>query len=175
MKARNQQAVPAAADPMVLLSADSRAELDRWLAKYPADRRRSAVLAGLRIAQNQNGGHLSDELITAVAAYIGIPATQAYEVASFYSLFHTHPCGRHKVSICTNISCWLNGADELVAHVERKLGIGLGESTPDGRIHLIEEEECLAGCVRAPMMWVDGEYHEHLTPEAADRILDALK
>jgi NADH-quinone oxidoreductase subunit E len=175
MKARHLQAVPRAVDPTEVLSEDSRAQLDLWLAKYPADHRRSAVLAGLRIAQKQNEGHLNEDLIAAVAAYLGIPTTQAFEVATFYSLFHLGPCGRHKVSICTNISCWLNGADELVSHVEKKLGISTGDSTPDGRIHLIEEEECLAACVRAPMMWVDGEFHEHLTPEKVDLILDALK
>lgn len=175
MKARHLQAIPRVVDPNEALSPESRAELDRWIAKYPDDRKRSAVLAGLRIAQRQNLGHLTDELIAAVAAYLGIPSTQAYEVATFYSLFHIGPCGRHKVSICTNISCWLNGADALLDHVEHKLGISAGESTADGRIHLIQEEECLAGCVRAPMMWVDGEYHEHLTPEKADSILDALK
>lgn len=175
MKARHQQAAPLFVDPSQVLTAETRTELDQWIAKYPADRKRSAVLAGLRIAQRQNLGHLTDELIAAVAAYLGIPSTQAYEVATFYSLFHIGPCGRHKVSICTNISCWLNGADALLEHVEHKLGISAGESTADGRIHLIEEEECLAGCVRAPMMWVDGEYHEHLTPEKADQILDALK
>jgi len=175
MKARHSQAIPLLVNPNEALSADSRAQLDTWLAKYPADRRRSAVLAGLRIAQNQNQGYLTDELIAAVAVYLGIPTTQAYEVATFYSLFHIGTCGRHKVSICTNISCWLNGAEALVEHVEHKLGISTGESTPDGRIHLIEEEECLAGCVRAPMMWVDGEYHEQLTPEKVDHILDALK
>ncbi len=175
MKARNEQAVPVAVDAHQALTGDSRAQLDAWIAKYPADRKRSAVLAGLRIAQKQNLGHLTDELIAAVAAYLGIPTTQAYEVATFYSLFHIGPCGRHKVSICTNISCWLNGADQLLEHVEHKLGIHAGESTPDGRIHLIQEEECLAGCVRAPMMWVNGEYHEHLTTEKVDAILDALK
>lgn len=175
MKARLQQAIPASADPLQLLSADSRAQLDAWIAKYPADRKRSAVLAGLRIAQKQNQGSLSDELIAAVAQYLSIPATQAYEVATFYSLFHVGHCGRHKVSVCTNISCWLNGGEQLLEHVEHKLGIHAGESTPDGRIHLIQEEECLAGCVRAPMMWVNGDYHEHLTTEKVDAILDALK
>ena len=111
----------------------------------------------------------------AVAEYLQLPPIQVYEVASFYSMFETHPCGRHHVSICTNISCMLNGAEELVAHAEKKLGIKTGESTPDGRIFLKREEECLAACTGAPMMMVDHEFHENLTPEKLDEILDALK
>jgi NADH-quinone oxidoreductase subunit E len=111
----------------------------------------------------------------AVAAYIGIPPMQVYEVATFYSMFETHPVGRHHVSVCTNISCMLRGAEDMVAHVEAKLGIKTGESTPDGRIFLKREEECLAACVGAPMMMVDHVFHESLTPEKIDRILDELK
>jgi NADH-quinone oxidoreductase subunit E len=162
-------------DPQVALSAQTRARIDGWLAKFPADRRRSAVIQGLMAAQEQNGGWLSDEIVTAVAKYIGIPPVWAYEVASFYSMLHLGKCGRHKVSICTNISCWLNGAQSLVEHAEKRLGIKLGESTPDGRIHLVAEEECLAACVRAPMALVDGHYHENLTPESLDAVLDSLK
>ena len=90
-------------------------------------------------------------------------------------MFETHPCGRHHVSICTNISCMLNGADELVAHAEQKLGIKVNESTADGRIFLKREEECLAACTGAPMMMVDHQFHEHLTPATLEQILDALK
>ncbi len=161
-------------DPAVALTDDTRAHIDHWLAKFPPDRRRSAVIQALMKAQEQNGGWLSDEIITAVAKYIGIPPVWAYEVASFYSMLHVGRCGRHKISICTNISCWLNGADKLVEHAERKLGVKLGETTTDGRVHLVHEEECLAGCVRAPMMLVDGHYHENLTPEQFDRIVDQL-
>src|SRR5450756_1995623 len=99
----------------------------------------------------------------------------SYEVASFYSMFELHPCGRHHVSICTNISCMLRGAEDLVAHAEQKLGIRVGESTADGRILLKREEECLAACSGAPMMMVDHVFHEHLTPEKVDRVLDELK
>jgi NADH-quinone oxidoreductase subunit E len=99
----------------------------------------------------------------------------AYEVASFYSMFELNPVARNNVAICTNISCWLNGAEDLVAHAERKLGIKLGDSTPDGRIYLKREEECLAACCGAPMMVVNGHYHEKLTPESMDAIFDALK
>lgn len=162
-------------DPATVLSAETRAEIEHWLTKFPADRRRSATLQALMAAQQQNGGHLTDALIAAVAGYLGIPPVWAYEVASFYSMFQLEPVGRHNVAICTNISCWLNGAEDLVRHCEQKLGIRLGESTPDGRIFLKREEECLAACAGAPMMVVDGHYHERLTAQKLDQILDGLK
>jgi NADH-quinone oxidoreductase subunit E len=158
-----------------LLSAEARAEIDHWVAKFPPGRQRSACIAALRAAQEQNHGHLTADLMDAVAEYLKLPRIQIYEVASFYSMFQIEPCGRHHVSICTNISCMLNGADALVAHAEKKLGIRLNESTADGRIFLKREEECLAACTGAPMMMVDHVFHEHLTPAALDRILDELK
>ena len=162
-------------DPATVLSVETRADIEHWLAKFPPDRRRSATLQALMAAQQQNGGHLTDALIAAVAGYLGIPPVWAYEVASFYSMFQLEPVGRHNVAICTNISCWLNGAEDLVRHCEQKLGIRLGESTPDGRIFLKREEECLAACAGAPMMVVDGHYHERLTAQKLDQILDGLK
>lgn len=157
------------------LSARTREEIDRWVARFPPGRQRSAVLSALRAAQEQNQGHLSTPLMDAVAAYLQLPPIQVYEVASFYSMFETHPCGRHHVSICTNVSCMLRGGEELLAHVERRLGIRVGESTADGRIFLKQEEECLAACTGAPMMMVDHVYHENLTAEQAERILDELR
>jgi NADH-quinone oxidoreductase subunit E len=97
-----------------------------------------------------------------------------YEIATFYSMFETKPVGRHHVSVCTNISCMLRGSAEIVDSIEKKLGIKTGESTPDGRIYLKREEECLAACTGAPMMMVDHVYHENLTPENINRILDEL-
>ncbi|MBV6423383.1 MAG: NADH-quinone oxidoreductase chain 2 [Steroidobacteraceae bacterium] len=158
-----------------LLSAHTRAEIDHEIGKFPAGRQRSASLAALRSAQEQGNGYLTVELMDAVAEYLALQPIQVYEVASFYSMFVTRPCGRHHVSICTNVSCMLNGADDLVAHAEKKLGIRLGESTPDGRIFLKKEEECLAACTGAPMMMVDHEFHENLTPARIDAILDELK
>ncbi len=158
-----------------LLSESTRREIDQWVAKFPPGRQRSAVLSALRAAQEQNGGYLTSELLEAVAEYLKLPPVQVFEVATFYSMFELHPCGRHHVSICTNISCMLRGAEDLVAHVERKLGIREGESTADGRILLKREEECLAACTGAPMMMVDHVYYEDLTPEKADAILDGLK
>lgn len=157
------------------LSEATRAEIDHWIAKFPPGRQRSATIAALRAAQEQNRGYLTPEIMNAVAEYLHLPPIQVYEVASFYSMFELHPCGRHHVSICTNISCMLRGANELVAHAERKLGIRLGESTPDGRILLKQEEECLAACTGAPMMMVDHVFHEHLTPEKLEHVLDELE
>jgi len=157
------------------LDAHTVAEIEHWLARFPADQRQSAVLGALRAAQHQNDGHLNDELIAAVADYLGMPKIAVFEVASFYSMLETEPCGRHCVAICTNISCWLRGAEELVEHAEKKLGIKLGESTEDGRIFLKKEEECLAGCCGAPMMQVDHCYHTDLSAQKLDEILDGLK
>ena len=162
-------------DPQVALEARTREHIDHWAAKFPADRKRSALIQGLWAAQEQNGGHLNDELITAVAKYLGLPQVWAYEVATFYSMFETRPVGRHNVAICTNISCWLNGAEDIVRHCEKKYGIKLGESSVDGRLYLKREEECLAACCGAPMMVVDGHYHENLTTQKVDQILDELK
>jgi NADH-quinone oxidoreductase subunit E len=162
-------------DPMVALSDKTRAHIDHWLAKFPPDRKRSAVLQGLHAAQEQNNGWLSDELIAAVAKYLGLPPVWAYEVASFYSMFETEQVGRHNVAFCTNISCWLNGAEDLVRHAEKKLGCKLGESTSDGRIFLKREEECMAACCGAPVVVVNGHYLEKLDTAKVDEILDGLK
>ena len=158
-----------------ILSEHTRQAIDHWRGKYPPERRRSAVLAALREAQHQNDGYLTQELMDAVAVYLDLPSIYVYEAASFYSMFETKPVGRHSVSVCTNISCMLCGADDIVAHIENKLGITLGESTADGRIHLKLEEECLAACCGAPMMMVDHVYHENLTIERVNEILDALE
>jgi NADH-quinone oxidoreductase subunit E len=157
------------------LSEHVREELDHWIGRFPEGRQRSAVIAGLRAAQHENDGYLTPELIEAVAEYLDLPPIQVYEIASFYSMFETRPVGRHSVSVCTNVSCMLRGAEELVAHVENKLGIRTGESTPDGRIFLKREEECLAACCGAPMMMVDHRYFENLTTADVDRILDELE
>lgn len=149
-------------------------EIERWKKRFPEGRERSAVLGALHAVQHENNGYLTPESMAAVADYLGLPAIQVYEVATFYSMFQTKPVGRHNVSICTNISCMLCGAEDIVDHVENKLGIKLGESTEDGRIYLKKEEECLAACCGAPMMMVNHKYYENLTSERVDEILDAL-
>ena len=158
----------------VQLSAHVREEIDRWVAKFQPDRKRSEVISALHAAQHENHGYLTTALMDAVAEYLGLPPIQVYEVASFYSMFETKPGGRHHVSICTNISCMLRGSQAVVEYVEGKLGIKTGESTPDGRIYLKREEECLAACTGAPMMMVDHVFHENLTPVRIDEILDPL-
>jgi NADH-quinone oxidoreductase subunit E len=158
----------------VELSSHVREEIDRWVAKFPPDRKRSAVISALHAAQHENHGFLTAALMDAVADYLGLPPILVYEVATFYSMFETKPVGRHSISVCTNISCMLRGSADVVDRIEKKLGIKTGESTPDGRIYLKREEECLAACTGAPMMMVDHVYHENLTPESIDRILDEL-
>ncbi len=158
-----------------LLSDHVREEIDRWTARFPEGKQRSAVIGALHAAQHENGGYLTAEHMNAVADYLSLPTIHVYEVATFYSMFQTKPVGRHNVAICTNISCMLRGAVDIVEHVEAKLGIKLGESTEDGRIYLKQEEECLAACCGAPMMMVDHKYHEDLTKQRVDDILDALE
>jgi NADH-quinone oxidoreductase subunit E len=110
-----------------------------------------------------------------VADYLDMPLIAVYEVASFYSMYELKPVGRHNIAVCTNISCLLRGSDTVLGYIEKKLGIKLGESTPDGKFYLKKEEECLAACCGAPMMQVDHVYYENLTPEKVDRILDSLE
>lgn len=157
------------------LSAHVREEIDHWVAKFPEGRHRSAVIAALHAAQHENGGFLTPELMTAVAEYLNLPPIQVFEVASFYSMFETKPVGRHSISVCTNISCMLRGGDDILAHVEKRLGVKAGQSTPDGKFYLKVEEECLAACCGAPMMMIDHVYHENLTPKSVDEILEAVK
>ncbi|HET7175512.1 MAG TPA: NADH-quinone oxidoreductase subunit NuoE [Gammaproteobacteria bacterium] len=158
-----------------LLSKHACEVIDEWIKKYPEGRQRSAVFAALREAQHENNGYLTVPLMDAVAAYLKLEPIKVYEVASFYSMFETKPVGRHSISVCTNISCMLRGADGIVDHLEKKLGIRTGESTKDGRFYMKCEEECLAACAGAPMMMVDHVYHENLTPEKVDQILEKLK
>ena len=159
---------------VVVLSAHVKDEIEHLKARFPEDRQRSAVIGALHAVQHENEGYLTAEQMNAVAEYLDLPTIQVYEVATFYSMFQTKPVGRHNVAICTNVSCMLRGADDIVDHVEKKLGIKLGESTPDGRIYLKREEECLAACCGAPMMMVDHKYHENLTKAQVDSLLDEL-
>ncbi|MES2213061.1 MAG: NADH-quinone oxidoreductase subunit NuoE [Pseudomonadota bacterium] len=150
------------------------AEIDGWLAKFPADRKQSAVIPALHIAQNALGGWLSREAMDAVADYLGLPRIAVYEVATFYSMYRLKPVGRHKIDLCTNISCLLNGSDELLDHLKTKWNLCPGQTTEDGRFTL-REVECLAACGGAPAMQIGRTYYEHLTPEQLDTVLNTLE
>ena len=157
------------------LSEHAREVIDRWVAKFPEGRQRSAVIEALRVVQHDNKGYLTPELMDAVAEHLDLPPVQVYEVATFYSIFETKPCGEHHISVCTNISCHLRGSQEIVEHIEKRLGIKTGESTPDGKFFLKCEEECLAACNNAPMMMIDHVYYENLTPGEVDGILEKIE
>ncbi|MEM9101916.1 MAG: NAD(P)H-dependent oxidoreductase subunit E [Pseudomonadota bacterium] len=157
-----------------LLSSESIAEIDKWIAKYPADKKRSAVMGALMVAQDANKNYLTQELMDAIALYLEIPKISVYEVATFYGMYNLKPVGENIIDVCTNISCQLRGSDQIVAHLESKLGVKLGETTPDGRF-TIREVECQAACCGAPMACINKTYHENLTPEKVDSILDELE
>jgi len=156
------------------LSDHVRQEIEHWKARFPEDRQRSAVISALHAVQHENHGYVTAEQMNAIAEYLELPSIQVYEVATFYSMFQTREVGRNEVAICTNVSCMLRGADDLVEHVEKKLGVKLGESTADGKIFLKKEEECIAACCGAPAMMVNHKYYENLTTAMLDEILDGL-
>ncbi len=158
-----------------MLSAHTIEEIDEWISRYPPERKKSAVLAALRAAQHQNNGFLTVPLMDAIADYLELSKIEVYEVASFYSMYELEPVARHNVAVCTNVCCMLMGSDTIVDHLEKKLGIKLGESTADGRIYLKKEEECLAACAGGPMMQVNHKYYTELTPDKVDEIIDALE
>ena len=149
-------------------------EIESWKARFPKDRQRSAVISALHAVQHENHGFVTAEQMNAVAEYLELPTIQVYEVATFYSMFQTREVGRNEVAICTNVACMLRGADDIVEHVENRLGIKTGESTKDGKIFLKQEEECIAACCGAPAMMVNHKYHENLTKDQIDEILDGL-
>lgn len=156
-----------------LFNAELRQQIDQWVAKYPSGQSQSAVIPALHILQDAHEGWLSDPLMDALAEYLAMPTISVYEVATFYTMFELKPVGRHKISICTNISCMLNGSEQVVDHITNCLGAGLGETTSDGKF-TIKEVECLGACCGAPMMQIDRDYHEYLTTEKIDQILDGI-
>ena len=160
---------------MALLSQHIKEEIDQWVQKFPQGKQRSAIIAALHSVQHFNQGFLTTELMNEVADYLDLPRIQVFEVASFYSMFNTQPVGRHEISICTNISCMLRGSDEILDHIEERLNIKAGESTPDGKIFLKKEEECLAACTGAPMLMIDHHYIETLNIKKVNEILDELE
>lgn len=157
----------------VTLSESLKAEIEKWAKKYPPKRRQSAVLPALTLTQNANQGYLSRELIDAVADYLNMSRVTAYEVATFYSLYELKPVGKHKIGVCTNVSCMLSGCDKIVKHLKDRLQIKFGETTADGQFTL-KEVECLGACANAPVIHIGQRYYEDLTAKKIDEILDNL-
>lgn len=154
-----------------MISETTRQRFDALVTRYPE--KRSALIPILHDVQAEVG-YLSPEAVEWVAEYLGLSAADVMSVASFYDMLHLEPVGRHMIYVCQNLTCTLLGAEDLVHHLEAKLGIRVGETTPDGKITL-KRMECLASCGTAPSIQVDGTYHHHVTPETLDTLLDALR
>jgi NADH-quinone oxidoreductase subunit E len=158
---------------MSMLSNDAIRRIDREVTKYPADRKRSAVIAALAIAQDEHGW-LPAEVMDDVARYLGLPTVAVYEVASFYAMFELKPTGRCKLTICTNLPCALQGAAAAALHLKQKLGIEFGETTGDGNFTL-KEGECFGACGDAPVLLVNNKrMASFMNPPQLDALLDEL-
>lgn len=155
----------------VTFSAEQLAEVRRLQARYPEPR--AALLPVLHMAQ-EAFGYVSLEVEAYVAGLFGLAPAQVHEVVTFYTLYFRAAPGRHVVAVCHNLSCHLAGAPHIIDHVQRRLGVGVGETTDDGRVTLLTVE-CLCACEHAPMMQVDDRYEFDLTPEKVDRILESLR
>ena len=157
----------------LVLSPDALAKIDAAVAKYPGDQKQSAVMAALTVAQDEKGW-LSVETMDFVAQYLGMPPVAVYEVATFYAMYNLKPVGTWKVTICTNLPCALQGANEAAEHLRRKLGIEFGETTPDGRFTL-QEGECMGACGDAPVLLVNNKRMcSWMRPEKLDALIAEL-
>lgn len=165
--------MPPATVAATVLDTALRAQFDALRAGYPAEAASSLVLPLLHCVQEKHGW-VSEGDALMIAHYLGVPAMQVEEAASWYSMFRRAPAGRHIVKVCRNIACSLRGAESMIAHLESRLGIRVGETTSDGRFTL-QTVECLASCGTAPAMQVNDTYHEQLTAERIDAILGELR
>lgn len=159
------------AEEMAVFSDTVEAEIDRHLAKYPV--KRSAILPLMFIMQRERGGWLDPPAVSYLANRLGVHITDIWEVATFYSMINTEPIGKYHIQICKTLSCKLLGADKITAQCTKKLGINPGETSDEGRF-TISLVECLGSCGTAPMFQIGFQFHENLTPEKVDRILDTL-
>ncbi len=160
--------------PPTVLALEALAKIDQAVAKYPPDQRQSAVMAALTIAQDEKGW-LSTETMDFVAGYLGMPPIAVYEVASFYTMYDTQPVGRHKITLCTNLPCALQGANIAAEHLKKKLGIGFNETTADG-LCTLKEGECLGACGDAPVLILNNKKMLcAMTPDRLDQLLKDLK
>lgn len=153
-----------------ILTQEMLTQIDHELTKFPSDQRKSASLMAIRIVQDLGNGSVTDEQLNAIADYLGVPHIALYEVATFYTMCKREKVGKHNIAVCTNVSCMINGAEEIVNHLEKKLNIKFGEVTADGKFSL-EEVECMGACINAPMCQIGKKYYERLTEEKIDQIL----
>jgi len=156
------------------LSEKSKIAINLWLERFPVDQKRSAVIPALMIVQKEHSGSLTEELMDAVASYLNLPEIEVYEVATFYSMYELKPVGKHKICVCTNLSCMLCGSDDVMKYLQEKLEINCGEITNDGKFS-IKEVECLGACGGAPVLQIGDHYYENLTPDKIDVILQELE
>ena len=154
-----------------MLSEDARQKIQALISKYPE--KRSALIPSLWLAQKDTG-FLSPDIVREIAEIFDLSPNEVYEVISFYTMFHKKPVGKYLLQVCTNLSCQLCNAEELVEHLTRKLGIKFGETTADGKFTLMEVE-CLGSCSTSPVIQINDDYYENLTPEKIDRVLDGLE
>ena len=154
-------------------SEEGLAECRTILGRYPDDHSKSALIPILHIAQTENDGWLSVPAMNAVAKLLNIQYIEVYEVATFYSMFNLHPVGKHVLEVCQTVPCMLRGSDDIIAHITKRLGIKPGETTKDG-LFTLKTAECLGSCGTAPMLQCGAKYHEHLTIEKVDELIEKL-
>jgi len=155
-------------------SSENLKRAEEILAHYPKDRQKASLLPLLDLAQRQNGGWLSRYALDYLAQFLNLAPIRVYEVASFYTMFNLKPVGKHLVQLCTTTPCWLRGSDEIVSVCKSKLGIEIGETTPDKQFTLVEVE-CLGACVNAPIVQINDDYYEDVTPEIMRQMIEDLK
>lgn len=158
----------------IKFNAETMATVQQIIARYPAGKQKSALLPVLHIAQAEFDGWLSPEVMDYVASILNLQSIEVYEVASFYSMYNLKPVGKCLLEVCRTSSCWLRGAEDVVKHIEKRLGIKEGETTQDGMFTL-KTVECLGSCGTAPMLMCGAQFHENLTLEKVDDLLDNLR
>ena len=156
------------------IQGDVKKRIDKWISNYPEDQRQSACMAALRIVQEEHNGYLTTDLMDQIADYLDMTPISVYEVATFYGNYEHEPVGKIKICLCNSISCMLRGSEDILAHLENKLGVKPGEVSEDGKFS-IKKVECLGSCGGAPMMQIGKTYYEDLTEESVDKILDGME
>ncbi|MFV0321036.1 MAG: NADH-quinone oxidoreductase subunit NuoE [Alphaproteobacteria bacterium] len=155
-------------------SEENKKEIEKILAKYPKERKASAVMPLLTLAQKQHDNWIPKAAMTKIAEILSIPDTRVLEVATFYTMYNLEPLGKHHIQVCTNLSCWLKGADDIVKQFEKEIGVAMGGTSEDNQFTL-SYVECAGACVNAPVVQIGVDYYEDLTAEAVIQIVNELK